>query len=145
RRVARRAADVPVPEHSIEPHTEHMAQVVRPQGFIGPLVVTVIGVILPLNGVPALFPWIGRVAQTALVIGVAGALDTALMPLLIAGGATVVGLLMLRGGFGALRSLARGATKRAQAQMRGGVQQVRQQAGQRYGEARAQAEHLQGS
>lgn len=130
-----------------------MAQVVRPQGFIGPLVVTVIGVVLVLNGVPALFQWIGWVAQTALVIGVEGALDTALGPLLLAGGATFIGFLMLRGGVGALMSLARGATKRAQAQLRGGAQQARrevgqryddarQQVGERYGEARAQAEHL---
>lgn len=133
-----------------------MAQVVRPQGLIGPLVVTVIGVILLFNGVPALFQWIGWVAQTAVVIGVEGALDTALVPLMLAGGASFVGFLMLRGGFGALRSLARGATQRAQAQVRGGVQQVRREAGQRYddvrqevgqryGEARAQAEHLQPS
>ncbi len=129
-----------------------MAQVVRPQGFIGPLVVTVIGLILLFNGVPALWQWIGWVGQTALVVGVERAIEMALMPLLIAGGATFVGFLMLRGGFGALRSLARGATARAQAQARGGVQQVRggvQQArtevGQRYGEARAQAEHLQPS
>lgn len=133
-----------------------MAQVVRPQGLIGPLVVTVIGVILLFNGVPALFQWIGWIAQTAVVIGVEGALDTALVPLMLAGGASFVGLLMLRGGFGALRSLARGATQRAQAQVRGGVQQVRREAGQRYadvrqevgqryGEARAQAEHLQPS
>jgi|GEM_PF-3068257 len=129
-----------------------MAQVVRPQGFIGPLVVTVIGVILLFNGVPALWQWIGWVAQTALVVGPERAIEMALMPLLIAGGATFVGFLMLRGGFGALRSLMRGATQQAQAQVRGGVQQVRggvQQArnevGQRYGEARAQAEHLQPS
>ncbi|MGM1030371.1 MAG: hypothetical protein ACQEWM_10990 [Actinomycetota bacterium] len=122
-----------------------MAQVVRPQGFIGPLVVTVFGVILLLNGVPALFQWIGWVAQTALVIGVEGAIETALIPLLLAGGATFVGFLMLRGGFGALRSVARGATQRAQAQVRGGVQQVRREAGERYGEARTQAEHLQSS
>ncbi|ROR65247.1 hypothetical protein [Agrococcus jenensis] len=129
-----------------------MAQVVRPQGFIGPLVVTVIGVILLFNGVPALWQWIGWVAQTALVVGPERAIEMALTPLLIAGGATFVGFLMLRGGFGALRSLMRGATQRAQAQVRGGVQQARggvQQArnevGQRYGEARAQAEHLQPS
>lgn len=122
-----------------------MAQVVRPKGFIGPLVVTVIGVILLLNGVPALLQWIGWIAQTGLVIGVETAIDTALVPLLLAAGATFVGFLMLRGGFGALRSVARGATQRAQAQARGGVQQVRREAGQRYGEARAQAEHLQSS
>ncbi|MET4099085.1 FtsZ-binding cell division protein ZapB [Agrococcus sp. UYP10] len=129
-----------------------MAQVVRPQGFIGPLVVTVIGVILLFNGVPALWQWIGWVAQTALVVGPERAIEMALTPLLFAAGATFVGFLMLRGGFGSLRSLMRGATQRAQAQVRGGVQQVRggvQQArtevGQRYGEARAQAEHLQPS
>lgn len=133
-----------------------MAQVVRPKGFIGPLIVMVLGVILLLNGVPALFQWIGWVAQSAVVAGVENALGTALVPLLLAGGASFVGFLMLRGGFGALRSVARGATQRAQAQLRGGVQQarrdvgqrysdVRQEVGQRYGEARAQAEHLQPS
>lgn len=133
-----------------------MAQVVRPQGFIGPLVVMVIGIVLLFNGVPALFQWLSWAAQSAILIGVEGALETALLPLLLAGGASFVGLLMLRGGFGALRALARGATQRAQAQLRGGVQQVRHDAGQRYadarhevgqryGEARAQAEHLQPS
>lgn len=133
-----------------------MAQVVRPLGFIGPLVVMVVGIVLLLNGVPALFQWLSWVAQTAIVIGVEGALETALLPLLLAGGASFIGVIMLRGGFGALRSLARGATQRAQARLRGGVQQVRheagqryddvrQEVGQRYGEARAQAEHLQPS
>ena len=88
-----------------------MAQVVRPQGFIGPLVVTVIGIILLFNGVPALFQWIGWIAQSALVVGVEGAIDQALVPVGLAAGATFVGFLMVRGGFGSLRSLARGATQ----------------------------------
>src|SRR5690606_7940984 len=67
---------------------------------------------------------------------------TALVPVMLAGAATFIGFLMMRGGFGALRQRARGAAKRTQEQVRSGVQQVRSQANERYGEASSQAEHL---
>ena len=44
-----------------------MAQVVRSQGWVGPIVTMVIGGILLLNGVPALIQWLPWIAQTALV------------------------------------------------------------------------------
>ncbi|SFS08131.1 hypothetical protein SAMN04487783_1054 [Agrococcus baldri] len=119
-----------------------MAQVVQSKGWVGPLVTTVIGVILLLNGVPALIQWLPWVAQTALVMGMDYALETALVPVLLAGAATFIGFLMMRGGFGALRERARGAARRTQEQVRSGVQQVQREATQRYGEASSQAEHL---
>lgn len=119
-----------------------MAQVVQSKGWVGPLVTMAIGVILMLNGVPALIQWLPWVAQTALVMGMDYALETALVPVLLAGAATFIGFLMARGGFGALRERARGAAKRTQEQVRSGVQQVRREATQRYGEASSQAEHL---
>lgn len=119
-----------------------MAQVVEPKGWVGPIIMTVIGGILLLNGIPALIQWLPWVAQTALVTGMDYALETALVPLLLAGAAAFIGFLMLRGGIGALLQLARGAAKRTKEQVRGGVQQVRSQANQRYGEVASQAEHL---
>lgn len=119
-----------------------MAQVVRPQGWIGPLVMTVIGIILLLNGVPALIQWVPWVAQTTLIVGVDAAIETAMVPLLVAGACTFIGFLMMRGGFGALRQRARGAASRATAQARSGVQQVRREVAERSGELGSQAEHL---
>lgn len=119
-----------------------MAQVVRSQGWIGPLVTFVIGIILLLNGVPALIQWLPWIAQTALIVGVDQALETALVPLLVAGAATFIGFLMMRGGFGALRQRARGAASRATEQARSGVRQVRRGVAQRTGELSSQAEHL---
>ena len=49
-----------------------MAQVVQSKGWVGPLVTMVIGVILLLNGVPALIQWLPWIAQTALVMGMPG-------------------------------------------------------------------------
>ena len=119
-----------------------MAQVVRSQGWVGPIVTMVIGGILLLNGVPALIQWLPWIAQTALVAGADYALEIALVPLLLAGAASFIGFLMLRGGFGALRERIRGAGQRAREQARGGIEQVRREATQRYGDATAQAEHL---
>ncbi|MCR8672076.1 hypothetical protein, partial [Agrococcus sp. HG114] len=119
-----------------------MAQVVRPQGFIGPLVVLIIGAVLLFNGVPALFQWLSWAAQSALVLGVEAALETAAVPLLLAGGSTFIGFLMLRGGWASLMALARGATKRAQEQVRTGAQQVRREVDQRRGELTARAQQL---
>lgn len=119
-----------------------MAQVVRSQGWVGPIVTMVIGGILLLNGVPALIQWLPWIAQTALVAGADYALEIALVPLLLAGAASFIGFLMVRGGFGALRQRIRGAGQRAREQARGGIQQVRREATQRYGDATAQAEHL---
>ncbi|WP_072314442.1 hypothetical protein [Agrococcus sp. Marseille-P2731] len=119
-----------------------MAQVVRPQGWIGPLVMFVIGIILLLNGVPALLQWLPWIAQSSLIVGVEGALETALVPLVVAFACTFIGFLLMRGGFGALRQRMRGAAGRASAQARSGVQQVRQEAAQRAGNASSQAEHL---
>lgn len=120
-----------------------MAQVVRPQGFIGPLVTMVIGAILLFNGVPGLLQWIGWIGQSALVVGFESAFDTAFIPLILSAAASIIGLAMVRGGFTSLRGVLRGAGQRAREQVRGGVQQVRREAGQRYGEAVGQAEHLQ--
>ncbi|UOW01448.1 hypothetical protein [Agrococcus sp. SCSIO52902] len=120
-----------------------MAQVVRPQGFIGPLVTMVIGAILLFNGVPGLLQWIGWIGQSALVVGIESAFDTAFIPLILSAAASIIGLAMVRGGFTSLRGVLRGAGQRAREQVRGGVQQVRREAGQRYGEAVGQAEHLQ--
>ncbi|WP_425842908.1 hypothetical protein [Agrococcus sp. TSP3-2-1] len=120
-----------------------MAQVVRPQGFIGPIVLLIIGIVLLFNGVPALIQWIGWVAQVSLITGVEGALEQAGGPLLLAAGATFVGFLLLRGGWNALMSLARTASKRAQEQVRTGAQQVRREVDQRRTQATAQAQHLQ--
>jgi pyruvate/2-oxoglutarate dehydrogenase complex dihydrolipoamide acyltransferase (E2) component len=120
-----------------------MAQVVRPQGFIGPLVILVVGIVLLFNGVPALIQWLSWIAQSALVIGVEGAMDQAIVPLLLAGLSTFVGFLMLRGGWGSLMKLARSASSRAREQARTGVQQVRREVDQRYSQVSSQAEHLQ--
>ncbi|GAA3607436.1 hypothetical protein [Agrococcus terreus] len=109
-----------------------MAQVVRPQGIIGPIVLLVIGVILLLNGVPNLFQWLGWTAQTAVVWGVDTALETALVPLLFAGGASFIGLLMVRGGWGALRRALRGTGQRAGDRLRGSLGQARNEAEERY-------------
>ena len=76
-----------------------MAQVVRPQGFIGPIVLLIVGVVLLINGVPALIQWIGWVAQVSLVSGVERAIEQAAVPLLLAAGSTFVGFLLLRGGW----------------------------------------------
>lgn len=119
-----------------------MAQVVSPKGWIGPLVTMVVGIILLLNGVPALIQWLPWIAQSALIVGVDGALETALVPLMLAGAATFIGFLMMRGGFGALRQVARGTASRAREQARTGVQQVRREVSQRSGELSSQAEHL---
>lgn len=119
-----------------------MAQVVQSKGWVGPLVTMVIGVILMLNGVPALIQWVPWLAQASIAMGTDSALETALVPLMLAGAASFIGFLMLRGGFSALRERARGAAKRTQEQVRSGVQQVRREATQRYGEATSQAEHL---
>lgn len=120
-----------------------MAQVVRPQGFIGPIVLLIIGIVLLFNGVPALIQWIGWVAQVSLITGVDGALEQAGGPLLLAAGATFVGFLLLRGGWNALMGLARTASKRAQEQVRTGAQQVRREVDQRRTQLSAQAQHLQ--
>ncbi|WP_404312566.1 hypothetical protein LG314_01525 [Agrococcus terreus] len=109
-----------------------MAQVVRPQGIIGPIVLLVIGVILLLNGVPNLFQWLGWTAQTAVVWGVDTALETALVPLLFAGGASFIGLLMVRGGWGALRRALRGTGQRAGDRLRSSLGQARNEAEERY-------------
>ncbi|GEK80279.1 hypothetical protein [Agrococcus baldri] len=119
-----------------------MAQVVQSKGWVGPLVMMVVGVILLANGIPAFIQWLPWVAQTALIMGMDYALETALVPLLLAAAATFIGFLMLRGGFGALRQRARGAARRAQEQVRGGVEQVRREASQRSGDARSQAQQL---
>ncbi|WP_026372728.1 hypothetical protein [Agrococcus lahaulensis] len=120
-----------------------MAQVVRPQGFIGPIVLLIVGIVLLINGVPALVQWIGWVAQVSLVTGVEGALEQAGGPLLLAAGSTFVGFLLLRGGWNALMGLARTASKRAQEQVRRGAQQVRREVDERRTQATAQAQHLQ--
>lgn len=119
-----------------------MAQVVRPQGWIGPLVTFVIGIILLFNGVPALVQWLPWIAQSALLVGMDQALETALVPLLLAGAATFIGFLMMRGGFSSLRQLVRGASSRATEQARTGVRQARREVTQRSGELSSQAEHL---
>lgn len=119
-----------------------MAQVVQSKGWIGPIVMTVVGVILLFNGVPALIQWVPWIAQTSLIVGVDRALDTALVPLIVAGAATFIGFLMMRGGFSALRHRARGAASRATEQARAGVQQVRREVSQRSGDFASQAEHL---
>lgn len=120
-----------------------MAQVVRPQGFIGPIVLLIVGIVLLFNGVPALIQWIGWVAQVSLITGVDGALEQAGGPLLLAAGATFVGFLLLRGGWNALMGLARTASKRAQEQVRTGAQQVRREVDERRPQATGQAQHLQ--
>lgn len=120
-----------------------MAQVVRPQGFIGPIVLLIVGVVLLINGVPALIQWIGWVAQVSLVSGVERAIEQAAVPLLLAAGSTFVGFLLLRGGWNALMGLARSASKRAQEQVRTGAQQVRREVDQRRTQVTGQAEHLQ--
>ncbi len=119
-----------------------MAQVVQSRGWVGPIVMMAIGVILLVNGVPALIQWLPWIAQTALIMGTDYALEAALVPLIVAGAASFIGFLMLRGGFGALRQRARGAASRAREQARGGVQQVRREASQRSGDARRQADQL---
>ncbi|QUW18326.1 hypothetical protein [Agrococcus sp. Marseille-Q4369] len=120
-----------------------MAQVVRPQGFIGPIVLLIVGVVLLINGVPALIQWIGWVAQVSLVSGVERAIEQAAGPLLLAAGSTFVGFLLLRGGWNALMGLARTASKRAQEQVRTGAQQVRREVDERRPQATGQAQHLQ--
>ncbi|WP_306233137.1 hypothetical protein [Agrococcus beijingensis] len=120
-----------------------MAQVVRPQGFIAPLVILIVGIVLLFNGVPALVQWVSWIAQSALVIGVEDALSEAAVPLLLAGLSTFVGFLMLRGGWSALMKLARSASSRAQEQVRTGAQQVRREVDQRVSQVSSQAEHLQ--
>ena len=120
-----------------------MAQVVRPQGFIAPIILLIVGAVLLFNGVPALFQWLGWVMQSSLAIGLDSALESAAAPLLISAGATLVGALMVRGGWGSLMSLARTASKRAHEQARTGAQQVRHEVDLRRGQVTSQAEHLQ--
>ncbi|WAC67280.1 hypothetical protein OVA14_05955 [Agrococcus sp. SL85] len=115
-----------------------MAQVVRPQGIIGPIVLLVVGAIVLLNAVPAAFQWIGWIAQSSFALGVEGALETALVPLGLAVGATFVGFLMVRGAWGSLRRSLRGASRRAYDQARSGVQGVRDEAERRYADTQAQ-------
>lgn len=103
-----------------------MAQVVRPQGFVAPLVMLAIGGVMLVNAVPNLVQWATWIPQAAIFYGLEGAIERAAVPLIIASVVGVIGLLFVRGAVSALRNRARGAGQRAREQARAGVQQARQ-------------------
>ena len=82
-----------------------MAQVVRQRGFVGPLILLVVGAILLLNGIPAVVQWMAWVARTAVVVGTDSAIETAAAPIALGAVLSFIGLLLVRGSLSALARL----------------------------------------
>ncbi|GAA2170952.1 hypothetical protein GCM10009846_03120 [Agrococcus versicolor] len=93
--------------------TQTAQQQRRPDGkaAITGVILFIVGLVLLFNGVPPLLGSLGQLVTWSAVMGLERAVETVLPYLVLPGILTIVGLLMLRGGFGMLR---RQGTKGAQ-------------------------------